>query len=251
MQQSISYKHCWRKRIRSRGCWPTLRPWGWLKRTGGRTTLPPYVMYVKSCLRETLSVTIVTSRGNSGGQPTIPATSNCGSTARWPPSLWSFITCGGTTATCWCKQSQRWRAKWTASPTTQRSTSASPLGRCASSTAPSSCWLPLTSWYPQTSPRPSRSQHSMSLTRLDATYSCARVYTLRVHGLLGALCRAKTPPEGGLLLQASQWGHQRRGLHTCAKSLGDLRVRLSGGLQQPLLQDRSAFMAIECTFVLQ
>ena len=44
-------------------------------------------------------------------------------------------------------------------------------------------------------------------------------------------------PKGGLLLQANRWGHQRRGLHPCAKSLGDLWVRLSGGLQWPLLQD--------------
>ena len=43
---------------------------------------------------------IVTSRGNSGEQPTIPATSNCGSISRPPPSLWSSTTCGDMTATC-------------------------------------------------------------------------------------------------------------------------------------------------------
>ena len=61
---------------------------------------------------------------------------------------------------------------------------------------------------------------------------------LWVHGLMAVLRGGKTPPEGGLLPQANQWGHQRRGLHPCAKSLGDPGVHLSGGLQQPLLQDQ-------------
>ena len=84
--------------------------------------------------------TTATSQGGSEVQHTMPATSSCGWTPKPPSSRWSSTTCEGTTATCWCRPSQRSRARWAASPTIQRSTSASPSGSSASSTAPNSCW---------------------------------------------------------------------------------------------------------------
>ena len=131
MQQNTFCKHCRRK---------SQRPWEWLERIGGHTTPPPYVMFVTNLSRATLCATTATSQGGSEVQHTMPATSSCGWTPKPPPSRWSSTTCEDTTATCWCRPSQRSRARWAASPTIQRSTSASPSGSSASSTAPNSCW---------------------------------------------------------------------------------------------------------------
>ena len=45
----------------------------------------------------------------------------------------------------------------------------------------------------------------------------------------------KLPPKGRLLQQALRCAYQRRGLHPCAKDLGDLWVQGSGRLQRPVL----------------
>ena len=58
---------------------------------------------------------------------------------------------------------------------------------------------------------------------------------LRVHGHLGSLHRAQTPPEGGLLQQALWCAYQWRGLRPCAKGLGDIWVQDPGWLQRPVL----------------
>ena len=108
---------------------------GWHERTGGLITAPPPVMCVKSHLRPTLSATTVISLGSSGAPPTTPVISNCSWTPRqWPFQL-SSTTCRGMTRICWCRLSQRWKAAFLVSPTTQRSISLSPLANCDSSTA--------------------------------------------------------------------------------------------------------------------
>ena len=104
----------------------------------------------------------------------MPVTSSCGWTPKPLPSLWSSTTCGGTTATCWCKQSRRSRAGWVASPTIQRSTSASPSGSSVSSTVPNFCWPLSTSWLLLTVLKPSRSQPVMSRTAKSDSCYCAR-----------------------------------------------------------------------------
>ena len=64
---------------------------------------------------------------------------------------------------------------------------------------------------------------------------------LRVHGHLGLLHRARTPPQGRLLQQALWCAYQWRGLRPCAKGLGDLWMQDPGWLQRPvLLHQRSA-----------
>ena len=125
----------------------------------------------------------------------MPVTSSCGWTPKPLPSLWSSTTCGGTTATCWCKQSRRSRAGWVASPTIQRSTSASPSGSSVSSTVPNFCWPLSTSWYLPTTLRLSRSQPAMSQTTKSARCSCERASIPMSSWTPGGVSRRPSSPR--------------------------------------------------------
>ncbi|KAK3710352.1 hypothetical protein RRG08_010876 [Elysia crispata] len=57
-------------------------------------------MCVTASWKETLSGTTATSPVSTEEPPTAPATSNCGSTPKPLPYLWSFTTCGGMTRIC-------------------------------------------------------------------------------------------------------------------------------------------------------
>ena len=119
-------------------------------------------MCVKNHSKVTLSLTTATPPENTEVPPTTPVISTCGWTSRRRPFQLSSTTCGVMTRICWCRLSQRWKAASLVSPTTRRSISLSPWTNCDSSTAPSSCWPPLTSWWRPTSQKRFRSLRGTS-----------------------------------------------------------------------------------------
>ena len=194
---------------------------------------------VKNHLRVTLSVTTVTSPDNTEVPLITCAAWNCAWALRPQPYLLSSTICGAITLTSWCNPSPRWRKGWLASQTTRRSLSLFSVDRLRFIDSAQFLLASLDKLVAANKPEAFKLTVRAQQWKTRASAVQRRV-PIRVHGLLGALCRAQTAPQGSLLQQPFRPAHLWGWLCPCAKDVGDFRVLQPGALPRLLQPHKRA-----------